>query len=361
MKPKKDNSVLMGAFRQNIIAIGFAVVMAFAISAIFLIFLEVNPIDAFVAILKGAFGTAYGRSEVLAKAIPLLIMSIGVTLAFKGGMSNLGGDGQFYFGALAAVLVGLYATALPYFLRIILAILASMVAGGLWGGLAGWMKAHLKTSEVIITIMLNYVAIYMVGYLINGPFRAPGGIPQTRALDEGLHLMKLMEGGRVHAGLFIAIAIVLFIWWVFAKTVPGYKIQTVGSSAAAAEYAGIPTKRYYAMIMVCSGSIAGIAGMVEVYGVHYRVLEGISTDFGFTAILVALLGRLHPVGIIVGSLAISVLSVGANSMQITMAVPTAIATVVQSLLIFFMLIAPSIIEKSSKYIKDKQVKKQGDI
>lgn len=359
MKPKGKKQWFSGLI-NNLWAMLFAILMAFLISALFILFLKVSPVDAFWAILKGAFGTPYGISEVLAKAIPLLIMSIGVTLAFKGGLSNLGGDGQFYFGALASVLVGLYCTGLPYPLRILLAMLVAALAGGMWGGLAGWMKAQLHTSEVIITIMLNYVAIFFVGFLINGPFIAPGGIPQTRSLDVGLQFPKLVSGTRVHAGLFLAIAIVVAVWWIMAKTVPGYKIQTVGCSPAAARYAGISTKRYYTTIMLASGGIAGIAGMVEVYGVHYRVLDGISGSFGFTAVLVALLGKLHPAGIVVGSLAVSVLAVGANSMQITMAVPTAIATVVQSLLIFFMLIAPAVQEKVSKWLEARKQKRRGE-
>lgn len=323
--------------------VAVAILAAFAVSVGFILALGVDPASAFGAMLAGAFGRAYGLAETVAKATPLIIIGLGITVAARGGMANLGGDGQYYMGALASICVGLYLPKGTAPLIVwTLAFCAAALAGALWGGLAGVLKARFHTSEVIVTIMLNYVALYLVGALVNGPLQAPGGIPQTRALDKAYQFAKLLTGTRVHAGIFIALALALLVWFLFAKTTLGNRIRTVGESPRAARYAGVDVMRYEALILALAGGAAGLAGMVDVYGVHFRVLEGITSGFGFTALLIALLARLNPLAVVLGSLFISSLTVGANAMQMQMNVPTSIVNVVQSLIIFFMLVLPGI-------------------
>lgn len=341
---KKKNAV-----KENAKTIAIAILASFLVSIIFILSLGVNPLEAFRAMIMGALGRTYGIAEVIAKATPLIIIGLGVTIASHGGLSNLGGDGQFYIGSIASILVGIYLDNLPAILIWIIAMVVGIIAGGIWGLIAGTLKAKFNTSEVIITIMLNYVALYLVGFLVGGPLQAPGGIPQTKAISKEFQFAKLIEGTRVHMGIFFAIIGAFIVWWIFKKTLLGYRIQTVGASPKAAEYAGINIKRYWMLIMFISGAFAGLAGMVEIYGVHYRVLEGISSSFGFTALLIALLAKLNPLAVILGSLFISTLTVGANAMQISMSIPTSIVNVMQSLIIFFMLIIPDI----KKSIKSK--------
>ncbi|MCE5342399.1 MAG: ABC transporter permease [Eubacteriales bacterium] len=321
----------------------YSILAAFLVSMVFILALGVNPLSAFAAMSAGVFGRAYGLAETVAKATPLIIIGLGITIASRGGLANLGGDGQYYMGALSSICVGLF---LPKgtspMIVWVLAFMAAVLFGAFWGGLAGFLKARFHTSEVIITIMLNYVALYLVGALVNGALQAPGGIPQTRALDKAYQFVKLIPGTRVHAGILIGLVLALLVWLLFKKTTLGYRIQTVGESPRAAQYGGINVKRYEVIIMGLAGAAAGIAGMVDVYGVHFRVLEGITNGFGFTALLIALLARLNPLAVVLGSLFISALTVGANAMQIQMNVPTSIVNVVQSLIIFFMLILPGI-------------------
>lgn len=330
-----------------------AVAAAFLVSLVFIAALGVDPFVAYGKMLAGAFGKRSSIFEILAKATPLTIMGLGVSAAAKGGLSNLGGDGQFYMGALCAVCVGLYLPqSLPAPLIWLLAALAAVAAGGIWGGLAGYLKSRFNTNEVIITIMLNYVALYLVSWLVSGPLQAPGGIPQTRALGEAYYLPKLMTGSRAHWGILLALLLAVGMRFVFRRTTLGYRIEAVGAAPDAAVYGGINKRAFGVLILFLSGAFCGLAGMVEVYGTYYRVMEGITTNFGFTAMLIALLAHLEPYAVILGSLFISVLTVGANSMQISLNVPTSIVNVVQSLIILFILIMPSI----EDHIRERRTK-----
>jgi ABC-type uncharacterized transport system permease subunit len=338
----------------NLRTVAIAIVAAFLVSLVFIAALGADPIAAYIKMFTGVFGKKSGIFEVLAKATPLIIMGLGVSIAARGGLSNLGGDGQFYVGAICAVCVGLYLPAtLPAPLIWVLAIIVAIIAGGIWGGLAGWLKARFNTNEVIITIMLNYVGLYIVSWLVSGPLEAPGGIPQTLALPEQYYLPKLMTGSRAHWGILLAFVLAVAVKFLFKKTTVGYRIEAVGSAPNAATYGGINQKFYGVLILFISGAFCGVAGMIEVYGTYYRVLEGITSSFGFTAMLIALLGKLDPYAVILGSLFISVLTVGANSMQIAMNVPTSIVNVIQSLIIVFVLIMPGV-EKNIRDYRDKK-------
>lgn len=352
MYKKLRSSELQKNFKPVVVFL-VAVLAAFLVSLIFIAALGVNPFVAYGKLVSGAFGKKSSIFEILAKATPLAIMGLGVSISVRGGLSNLGGDGQFYVGALCAVCVGLYLPqTLPAPVIWVLAVVVACITGGIWGGLAGYLKTHFNTNEVIITIMLNYVAQYVVSWLVSGPLEAPGGIPQTRALDKAYCLPKLMSGSRAHWGILIVLVLLVAVWFVFKRTTLGYRIEAVGAAPEAAVYGGINQKVYMVLIMFISGAFCGLAGMVEVYGTYYRVLEGITTNFGFTAMLIALLAKLNPIAVVLGSLFISVLTVGANSMQIAMNVPTSIVNVIQSLIIVFILIMPGI-EKNIRIRRER--------
>ena len=334
-----------GRVTKTAVTILIAIVLAFVISLIFIMAVGVNPFEAYRKMFTGIFKRS-GLFEVLAKATPLIIMGLGVSIGIRGGQSNLGGDGQFYVGAICSVLVGLYLPQnLPPVLIWILAFLVGALAGGAWGALAGFLKAQFNTSEVIITIMLNYCALYIVSWLVSGPLEAPGGIPQTLALSTRYSLPKLAVGSRAHWGILLIPVLAVIVWFIFKKTTLGYRIEAVGAAPHAARYAGIHSKKYLILILFLSGAFCGLAGTVEVYGTYFRVLEGITSSFGFTAMLIALLAQMSPLGIVLASLFISALTVGANSMQMAMNVPTSIVDVVQSLIIVFVLILPGIARK----------------
>ncbi|MBE6989771.1 MAG: ABC transporter permease [Ruminococcaceae bacterium] len=321
-----------------------SILAAFLVSVLFIAALGVNPFMAYGKLITGAFGRKSSIFEILAKATPLTIMGLGISIGVRGGFSNLGGDGQFYVGAITAVCVGLYLPqTLPAPVIWLLAILVSVISAGLYGGLAGWMRSRFNTNEVIITIMMNYVAQYVVSWLVSGPLQAPGGIPQTRAIATNYYIPKLMVGSRAHWGIVLALVLAVLVHYLFKRTTMGFKIEALGASPEAARYAGINSKLYTVLILAISGAFCGLAGMIEVYGTYYRVLDGITSSFGFTAMLIALLAQLNPFAVILGSVFISVLTVGANSMQIALNVPTSIVNVLQSLIIVFILIMPGIV------------------
>lgn len=353
---RMKNKKLLHTIRTLLIS----VVAAFLVSLVFIAALGVDPFVAYWKMISGALGKPSGIFEILAKATPLTIMGLGISIGLRGGLSNLGGDGQFYVGALCAVCVGLYLPQnLPAPLIWLLAAAVAVVAGGFWGGMAGFLKSRFNTNEVIITIMLNYVAQYIVSYLVSGPLQAPGGIPQTMALETHYYLPKLMTGSRAHWGILMALVLAIAVRFIFRRTTLGYRIEAVGAAPEAAIYGGINKGAFSVLILFLSGAFCGLAGMIEVYGTYYRVMEGITTSFGFTAMLIALLARLDPFAVIFGSLFISMLTVGANSMQISLNVPTSIVNVVQSLIILFILIMPGI-ESSLRQRRARRAQRKGE-
>ncbi len=329
------------SLKEKIVNLLLAVLMAIIISVIFILALGENPLDVFAQIGRGAFRSTSSVLEILAKATPIITIGLGICVASSAGMTNLGGDGQFYMGAISSVVVGLYVNAPPVVIWLI-AILVSILAGGVWGGIAGLLRSTLGTSEVIITIMMNYIALYLVGFLISNPLQAPGGIPQTKALDSYLHFPKLMTGSRAHWGILLVAVLAIAVSFVMTKTIFGFKLSTIGRSPKAAKYGGIQTNKLSTISLFIAGAFAGLAGMIEVYGTYYRVLEGITSSFGFTAVMIAILANNKAFGVIAGSLLLSTLTVGVNAMQIEVDVPTSIVTVIQSVVVFSFLVMPAI-------------------
>ena len=329
--------------KKEIVTILLSILAAFLITGFFIKTIGASPLQAFLALISGIFGRIYGIGEMLVKATPLLIIGLGVAIAFKAGLTNLGGDGQFYMGALAAVWVGTTFSGIPVFIHIVLIIISAAIAGAIWGGIAGFLKAKLNTNEIIMTIMMNYVATYFVSYLVHNPLKDPNGfLPQTRQIASQLQLPQIIPNTRSNLGILIGLVLAVVVYILLSKTIWGYRIRAVGFSKKASVYAGINTGLYTTAVMAVSGAFAGVAGMVEVYGIHYRVLDGISPDYGFTAMVVALLGRLHPAGIIIASLFMGSLLVGANSMQVSMKVPSSIVYITQSLVILLIIIGRSL-------------------
>lgn len=330
-----------GSLKEKLLDLLLAIFMAVIISVVFIMALGENPLHVFAQIGSGAFRSTNSVLEILAKATPIIIIGLGICVASSTGMTNLGGDGQFYIGAIASVIVGLYLNAPPVLVWLI-AILVAILAGGVWGGIAGLLRSTLGTSEVIITIMMNYIALYLVGFLISNPLQAPGGIPQTKALADNLHFPKLMTGSRAHWGIIFIVILAIAVSFVMNKTVFGFKMSTIGRSPKAAEYGGIQTKQLSTLSLFIAGAFAGLAGMIEVYGTYYRVLEGITSSFGFTAVMIAILANNKALGVVVGSLLLSTLTVGVNAMQIENDVPTSIVTVIQGVVVFSFLVMPAI-------------------
>ena len=333
-----------------------AIVLALLIGAIFVSFVGKDPLEAYYYMIVRPYTTKLGIGEILTKATPLIIVGVGVAFAAVGGCNNLGGEGQMYVGTLGAILVAtsglgnsLGAFAIP------VGLLVGALFGAIWGGFAGFMKAYYGSNELIVTIMLNYVALQLIAYLVHGPIMEAGGVnPQSAGVPAAAQLPKLISGTRAHVGLFIALACVLVYWFVCKYTQFGYNLRVVGKSPKAAQYAGCNVKRYRFLAMVLAGGFAGLAGAVEIFGVQYRLIEGICEGMGITGMVVALIGCLNPLGLVAAAVMMAGLDAGAEKMQISCGVPVTLVDILQGIIVLFILVSFSL-----KFVNSRKAKKGG--
>ncbi|NNJ11406.1 ABC transporter permease [Chloroflexales bacterium ZM16-3] len=316
-----------------------AVVAALLVGALVLLLLGKNPALAYGAMFRGAFGSLSGITQTLAKATPLLLVGLGVIIAFRAQVINIGGEGQLVVGALAATACSLALRELPGWLLLPITALAGALAGGLWGLVPGLLKARLDVNEILSTVMMNAIAVQLMNYLLRGPMLDPAqvaagtNIPQSAALPEAAWIVRLVPRTLFHAGFILALVLAVVVALLLWRTTLGYRIRAVGLSPSAARYAGIPVATITATSMVLSGCLCGLAGAVEVMGVHHRVVEGISGGYGFSGIVVALFGGLHPIGAIPAAVLFGGLLVGADQMQRTVQVPAALITALNGLVV----------------------------
>lgn len=316
-----------------------SVALALLVGSILIILAGASPATAYAALFRGAFGTVYNFTEVLVKASPLWLAAMAVVLSFRTGMFNCGAEGQIFMGALAATGVGVALGGYSSWLLLPLVFLASFVAGGIWGGIPGLMKAQLGVNEIISTIMFNYIATWIVSFFVNGPWRDTSSMtPQTNLIGEGAFLSKLIPGTRLHSGIIVTLILVIAVHFLLNKSVFGYKARLVGTSQTVAAAAGIPVSSVLSSTMFISGGLAGLAGMIEITGLHHRLLNSFSPGYGFTAITVALLGKLNPFGALISGLFFAALTVGANEMQRSVGIPNSLISIIQALVVIFLLI-----------------------
>jgi general nucleoside transport system permease protein len=292
------------------------------------------------AFFRGSIGSPSAFfSGTLVRAIPLTLLGVAVAVAFRAGMFNIGAEGQLLLGAVAATVVGLHADA--GLLTLPLALTAAAVAGGAWAAIAAWLRVRFGVLEVISTIMLNFVAANLVAYLVRGPLQEPTRIyPQTEPVILAAQLSPLWQGTRLHAGIVLAVIAATAAWWYLTKTAGGFRLRAVGASASAAMVSGrIAVPRVTAAALVASGSIAGLAGGVELTGVTYALYENLSPGFGFSAIAVAILARLNPLWIPGSALVFAILETGALGMQRDAGVPSVVAMALEGVVILLVVAA----------------------
>ncbi len=295
-------------------------------------------IEAGQMFFNGIFGNISGFMEIFVTATPLILVSLGCGVAFKTGFLNIGAEGQFYMGAVIAAAVSLELSFIPGPMRIVIAMLAAFIAGGLFAFIAAFMKAKYGISEIIVTIMLNYIAINFVGLAVRGFLMDPSGsVPQSARIEEAASLAKIWLPTRLHIGFFIAIVATVIIWFVMEKTSIGYEMKVVGFNERAAKCNGINVMKNVILSALISGGLAGIAGAIEIVGVQRRLIEGFSNEVGYTAILVALLGKNKPFRIIAVAILFSTMQVGANSMQRQLGIPSAIVSILVGLVVLLVL------------------------
>lgn len=327
--------VVRTAWELVLIRVG-AVLLALLLAAILLAATGRNPAEVLLAMLQGAFASKYGIQESLVRATPLLLCGLGVALAARMRLWNIGAEGQFYMGAVAATGVALKAGQLPSALLLPLMVLAGAIVGGLWALLAGWMKTALKMNETITTLLLNYVAMNWVIYLVYGPWKDPKGsnFPLSPIFAEGAWLPAIW--GRVHVGIFLALIAAVILWWALKATRWGYQVRVIGESPAAANYAGMSIGRQVLLVLFTSGALAGLAGMMEVSGVVHRLQTSLSPGYGYTAIILAWVAKLNPLVLVPVAVLFGGLQNGGYSVQ-TLGVPLATVGMIQGLLLFTVL------------------------
>ena len=322
-----------------------SVAAALVVSAFVVTLIGVSPLQTYWVMLTGAFGSTAGVVSVVLKATPILLTGLGTCVEFRSGQWNIGGDGQIYMGALGATLVGLTFGELSPWLLAPLALLAGFVAGGLWAVVPGLLKAFGNVSEIISTLMLSYVASFVIQYLVEGPLQGSSSyMPQTNLIAEAARLPLLAPPYRVHAGSIVAIVMTIAVYILLWRSSFGYELRAAGYSPDCARYGGIKVARNIVWVLVISAGLSGLAGANEVLGFHHRLFDGISPGYGFTGIIVALLGRLNPLGIALSSVLFSALIVGANQAQSVVGVPSAIAGIIQGIVILFVLATEVLLE-----------------
>lgn len=274
-------------------------------------------------------------ADALVRATPLIIAGLAVAFAFRGGVFNIGAEGQLLVGAVAATAVTLATNDMLGRFSVFLALVAGAVAGAAWAWIAAELKRRFHVLEIISTIMLNFIAIHLVSYLVRGPLQEPTRIyPQTTTFTEAGRLPLLLPGTRLHLGFALAIALAVLLGWIFRRTAFGFRVRATGASPSAARTAGmVDTDQTSLIVFLISGALAGMAGSVEVSGVTFALYENLSPGYGYTAIAVALIAGLNPLGIIASGIFFGVLETGASALQREFAVPSSIASVVEATLI----------------------------
>jgi general nucleoside transport system permease protein len=315
-----------------------AAVLAFAAGMPLIAAAGVSPLRAYAALLRGAFGSRNALAETAVTAIPLVLAGLGTSIAYRGRLVSIGAEGQILMGAVGAAFVGLYLGPLPPAAGIPLALLAGFLMGAFWGALVAAAKLKFGASELITSLMLNYVALQILSWLIAGPWKDPHGtLAFTALITPGARLPVVLPGTRLHAGIIVAAAAAVGLWYLLRHTVFGYQLDVTGGNMKAAEYAGIRVKRLLFVTMLLSGGLSGLAGFAELSGIHHRLLEGLSPGFGYTAIAIAMLGRTDPVRVVAAGVLFAALSVGGDGMQADSRVPVPLIMVLQGLVLLFVL------------------------
>ena len=312
-----------------------AVVLAILIGAIILISSGANPISAYLALLKGSFGSPIAFGRTLEKATPLIFSGLAVAFAFKAGLFNIGAQGQLLLGALVSAWLGFSIEGLPFYIHAPLALMGGALAGGLFGAIPGALKTYTGAHEVITTIMLNFIAINITDFLADGALKDTSSgniVARTPAIQDSAVIGSI---GSVPFGFLIGLLFAGFAYWLLWKTTLGYEIRTVGLNPHAARYAGIRVARTVILTMVLSGIFAGIGGAIETQGVVGRFQPGFNANLGFDGITIALLGKTHPFGVIPASILVGAMKAGSSQMQFDAGVAKEITDVIQALILFF--------------------------
>lgn len=347
MPPAKDKKAasarrfdFSGVFFNALLPLA-GMLIALLIGAIMLLILKVNPLTAYAQMVNGAFGSVSGLTQTLVKATPLLLVGLGICIAFRASVINIGGEGQIIVGALAATWFPLAFRTWPGWLLIPCSLTVGFLAGAIWGLVPGILKARLRVNEILTTVMMNAVALQLMNLLVRSVLMDPAGISagtylaQSERLPEQAWLLRLVPKTLLNTGSLIAVVLAVLVYFFLWRTTIGYRIRAVGFNAEAARFSGINVPFNQALSLTLAGGFAGIAGAIEVMGVQHRLLEGITSGYGFSGIVAALFGGLHPLGTIPASILFGALLVGGDKMQRAVQVPNSLIDAILGLVVLF--------------------------
>lgn len=329
----------MGEKAKAVLRPIISILFAFCVVAVIILMLDKNPIAVFSTMFQGAFGSSNALGETLLKSTTLIFTGLSYAFAAKCGLVNIGIEGQLYLGALGSTIAGIYITGLPSIIHIPVCLIAGFAFGAVWGGIVAFLKNRFGSNEVITTVMMNYVARYFIGYLVTGPMMEPSGAyPQTLEIQPTAKLPRIFPDSRVNVGFVFAIImlVVYFVYWRYTTT--GYEMGIVGRNRNVAAYAGMPVNRMVMLSMLVAGGLGGLAGSMEIMGIQFRLKENFSAGYGFDGIAIALLGGNTAPGIGLASVLFGALRSGGNRVQMVEGVPSAITSIIQALVILFVLV-----------------------
>jgi len=315
----------------------WAVLSSLLLGMVFVLLAGGHPIEAYEDLLRGALADVFGFATTLVKTTPLLFAGLGVAVALRAGLINIGAEGQIYLGGLGAALAGLYVRGLPPVVHVPLAMLAAALAGGAWALLPALLRLRRGVSEVITTLLMNYIGLYFVGALVSGPLKEPRApYPFSPLLVPSAYLPTIIPTTDAHAGILIALALAIVTYVFLEHTPAGFQVRMVGANPSAAAYAGINVGRTVILAMMVSGGLAGLGGASEVMGLKHRLFDAFSPGYGYDAIAVAFLGAGQPLGVVATAFFFGALRSGANIMQRSQGVPVAVIFAIQGLAVLFL-------------------------
>lgn len=335
-----------------------SILVAFIIGGIIILCLGKNPFQAYGYLFSGAFGSSRKIAQTLVIACPLIFTGLTASFSYKCGVFNLGGEGQFIIGAVASIFF-ITKSGMVGFPGLLISLLAGAAGGALWGAIPGILKVTRGLNEMIVSIMLNYVAVLFMGYVYTSLLR-DGSVPQTYAVPDSTKIPVISKSFPAHWGIGIALFLALACYYFLFHTSKGFKLRAVGLNATAAFFNGFPVNRYILFSFIISGGMAGLGGSVELHGKQLRLMSGFGQGYGFDGVAIALIAQLNPVGTAVVAFIFAVLRKGASTLQTGMQVPTSIVDIIQALVIIFavagtaLLKLPSIRQHLSKLSEKKE-------
>jgi simple sugar transport system permease protein len=311
-----------------------AFVITFILTATLILWADANPFEGYYYFLIAPLSNRVSAIEVLVKSTPLLLTGASVAIAFAAGYWNIGAEGQLYAGAIAATWIGISVEGISPFLGIPLMLIGGFAAGMLWALGPALLKVKLKIDEIVTTLLLNTVILLFVSFLLNGPWRDPvSGWPQSPEIDPGTIFPKLVPRSRLHLGFIVALVVIAILWYVLSRTSLGLKMRAAGLGKEAARFAGVKVERTMMTAALVSGGIAGLAGVSEVAGIHFHLIEAISPGYGYTGIVVATLGALSPIGVAIAGTFMGLIDTGSQTVSRALGVPAYLGDVVMATLL----------------------------